>query len=297
MRPWVDGALRRSPFQPAFRWRASRRLAVLAYHAIDDPERFEAQLDVLRREAHPVTLADVADATRRGGVLPRRAVLVTVDDADATLRDLGMPLLRERGIPAVAFVVTGVLDGDRPIWTHEVAALASRDLVRSLKRVPDADRRATVAALLDGSDGPVPPSPQLRRSDLATLRSAGIEIGNHTASHPILPRCDDHTLRREIEEAHATLGTVLGEPPRSFAYPNGDHDPRAEDLLRDLGYVTAFGFDHRLAPVPPNPLLISRLWANASDPIDRFRIVLSGLQPALYRARMRVSPTSRPAAA
>lgn len=287
MKPWLDGALRRSPFQPAFRWRASRRLAVLAYHAIDDPERFEAQLDVLSREAHPVTLDDVA-AAASGGALPRRAVLVTIDDADATLRDHALPLLRERGIPAVAFVVAALLDGERPIWTRDVAVLASTELVRSLKRVPDDERRTAVEELRRRAPTPAPASPQLRRADLPALRSAGIAIGNHTATHPILPRCDDGTVRREIEGAHAMLAAALGEAPDSFAYPNGDHDPRGEEVLRELGYRTAFAFDHRLARVPPEPLRISRLWANASDPVDRFRIVLSGLQPALYRARVRV---------
>jgi hypothetical protein len=59
----LDTVLRRSPAQPAFRWRASRRLAVLAYHGIDDAAGFERHLDHLRRAASPVSLEDVL-ATR-----------------------------------------------------------------------------------------------------------------------------------------------------------------------------------------------------------------------------------------
>ena len=51
IRNGIDRALRLSPLQSAFDRRSARnRLAVLAYHGIDDPDRFAAHLDYI--EAH-----------------------------------------------------------------------------------------------------------------------------------------------------------------------------------------------------------------------------------------------------
>lgn len=44
-----DLVLRRSPLQPLARAANARRLAVLAYHGVDDPAGFERQLDLLTR--------------------------------------------------------------------------------------------------------------------------------------------------------------------------------------------------------------------------------------------------------
>lgn len=297
----VDAALRRTPAQPVFRWRASRRLAVLAYHQVEDVERFEAQLDAIRHEWHAVRLDDVLASIRGRAALPRRAVLITFDDADRSLLERGVPLLRERGLPAVAFVVTGLLGTDRGIWTHEAAELVraggttsvvdatGQGVVRALKVVPDDRRLEALEELRESASSEPAPLPQLRPDDLRSLESAGVAIGNHSVSHPILPMCSDEKLRSELEDSHATLESALGRAPSAFAYPNGDWDERCVLQLDALGYEAAFTFDHRHSAIPPRSgLAISRLWVNSTDPLDRFRIVLSGLQPALYRLRTRV---------
>ena len=47
----IDSVLRHSPLQPVFRAVAAGRLAVLAYHGIDDPRSFAAQMDRLAATA------------------------------------------------------------------------------------------------------------------------------------------------------------------------------------------------------------------------------------------------------
>lgn len=295
---WLDVALRLSPAQPIFHWTASRKLAVLAYHGIEDPDRFEAHLDLLCRQTTVVSLTDALRAFEGQGSLPRRAVLITFDDGHRSVLDVGLSLLRERGLPAVLFAVAGLLDTDRPFWWSEVedlvgrggtvrgvAPASGRELVRALKRASDDERRASIDELRD-TGGPSPAMPQLMSGDLLVLESGGIEVGNHTWSHPCLGRCSDAVVRREIEDAHAALTSILGHPPRAFAYPDGEHDARAAELLRDLGYRAAFMFDHRLSESRPrDPLAISRLRVNSTTTRDRFQTIASGLHPAIHRAR------------
>ena len=128
-------------------------------------------------------------------------------------------------------------------------------------------------------------TPQLRPEDLRELESGGIAVGSHTLTHPCLTHCDVERLELEVAEAHAVLTRALGHPPTAFAYPNGDWDGRAIDAVRRAGYHVAFAFDHRLQSMPPTePLAISRVRVYPAASLDRFRITVSGLRPALHHA-------------
>lgn len=295
----LDAAIRWSPAQLAFRWRSARRLAVLAYHGVDDPARFEEHLDHIRRSARAVSLDETIDAFEGRRTLPERAVLITFDDGHRSVLEAGLPLLRERGLPAVAFVIADLVDSQRPFWWTEVLELIGRggvvssvpsrsaeELLKVLKRLPNDRRRAATEELRRTASGPAAPMPQLSSDDLRALESAGVAIGSHTCSHPYLSKCTDDDVRVEIEDAHRSLARSLGHEPASFAYPYGDHDGRAEEHLRELGYRAAFLFDHRVSePRPHDPLRVSRLRVNSWTPTNRFRTITSGLHPAIHRAR------------
>jgi peptidoglycan/xylan/chitin deacetylase (PgdA/CDA1 family) len=293
--------LRWSPLQVAFMLQAVRRLAVLAYHGVDDPACFRRQLGWLARTMHPVSMDDVLQAMGGGGSLPSRAVLLTFDDGHRSLLEAGLPLLRERGFPATAFVIGGVLDSDQPFWWTETEQLARQGgrsarlggldpaaMVRRLKQVPDGERLEVLEELRATAEGPPPRTPQLRRDELPLLEAGGVTVGNHTVTHPCLPRCDDAKAVAEVEQAHRLLGDALGHQPRTFAYPNGDWDGRAEEALAGAGYEAAFLFDHRANPATPrHPLRISRLRVNSTTNLGRFAMIVSGLHPALHHARGR----------
>lgn len=288
-RDTLDRLLARSPAQWAFHRRAGERLVVLAYHAVDDPARFAAQLDHLVDAASPLPLDVVVDAVRGRRALPERAVLITFDDGARSVHDEALPLLRERGLPAAAFVVTGLLDTDEPYWWTEVEALAASEgpaLVRRLKEVPDDERLATIADLRRVASMPAPRVANLRRSELRALESAGVAVGNHSHTHPCLPRCADDKIRVEVADAHTVLTDVLGHAPTAFAYPNGDCDARSRQAVEDCGYDVAFLFDHRLSPaVPTDPLRVSRLRVDSTTTLDRLTTIISGLHPAMHRLR------------
>ncbi|MDH6128182.1 polysaccharide deacetylase family protein [Kitasatospora sp. GP82] len=294
------GWLRFSPAQPLFRARAAQRLAVLAYHGVTDPRSFGAQLDRLRRLATPVSLQAVERAISEGRPLPPRSVLITFDDADRTVLTHALPALAARRIPAAAFVIAELIGTDRPFWWHEAAFLAQHggqarslptdgrpeQLLDRLKALPDPDRRRTLHELRVSSRHRPPGQEQLTPDDLRTLRSAKVAIGNHTMGHPCLGRCDEATVAAEIMGAHRVLTQWLGEAPTAFAYPNGGYDPRADAVLRALGYRLGFLSDHRLGPrLPVHPLRISRLQVDSMTSTRRFDTILSGLEPAVQRWR------------
>lgn len=242
---------------------------MLAYHGVEDAAQFQAHMEELARHHQPVTAAQVAE-----GRLPERAVLVTFDDGERSVFEHGFPVLRRLGIPATAYVVTGLVDTCEALWWRRAQAAGAS--VPEFKRVPDSERRRRLELLPELQER------QLTSEELRELAAGGVTVGNHTHTHPCLDRCDSDVLQREITQAHERLTTILGEAPTTFAYPNGNRDLRAERRLAELGYRTAFLFDHRLSPrAPSNPLAISRLRISSTASIDRFRLILSGLHPWL----------------
>ncbi len=303
LRGAVNFALRTSPLQPVMRGMAGDQLAVLAYHRVSDPAAFEAQLGYLVRHAHPVSLEAVRVAAKTRTALPRRSVLLTFDDGDISVLDDALPLLRERGVPAVAFVCPGVVDTSEPLWFDELTGLleAGAKLPAWAGRNGD-QAEATAAALAPAQqralfellraslpDGAFRVSRrQLTAADLLRLEHDGVAVGNHSLNHPLLTACDAATIETEIGEAHQRLAAILGHEPIAFAYPAGDVDTRVLDRVTATGYELAFDYDHRLSSWPaPSPLQISRLRGDSADSVDRLAVALSGLHSVVWRAAER----------
>lgn len=293
----AEAALARSPLCTYFRWRTYRRLAVLAYHGVPDGESFERQMAQLRSRWHPIHADELLRALAGTAGLPRRAVLVTFDDGQRSVVERALPALQAHGIPGIVFPVASLVGTDEPFWWDEVTRRLERGAwidelptgpaaaLAVLKRLPDAERRRQIETLRRTDPGPEPTSPQLTPADLRRLEESGVEVGNHTWSHPCLDRCCDEEIRREVVRAHDRLAALSSQIPRTFAYPNGNHDARAAAVLVELGYRAAFLFDHRVAGTPlSDPLAISRIRVDASSSPGRFRLLSSGLHPFLHHA-------------
>lgn len=288
----AEQLLAHSPLQAVALRRRPDALRVLAYHGVPSAQRFADQLDWLAAHTTVVSLDDARRHLLAGATLPSRPVLITFDDGDPTVLSTAVPLLQARGLPAVAFVIAGLVDTDTPFWWTEVEHLlrdrprgTAASVVGELKMLPDGERRERIAQLRETDSGSRLATPQLTSADVRTLREGGVAIGNHSLTHPCLDRCDDRTLRREVEVARQRLHDILGEAPDTFAYPNGNVDARVEACVAAMGHDLAFAFDHRVVHDRPNPLRVSRIRVDSDAPMDRFRIRVSGLHPAFHAAR------------
>lgn len=296
LRPGIDRAMAAIAAPIGERFLASRRLTVLAYHGVEDAVPFDRQIAWLSKNRTLVS-GEQAQAILLGdSPAPERGTLITFDDGETSVHDTALPVLIGHAAAAVVFVVSSLIDSDTPFWWSQVEMstargarsnrhpdLEGRALVRELKAIPDAERRAIIGELLE--EAPADARPQLTTSQLRHLLLSGVAVGNHTKTHPCLHNCPPETLEREIVGAADDLAEVLGARPALFAYPNGDHDARCDPFLRQAGHEVAFLFDHRLAEAPsPDPLRVSRVRVNASDSLERFRSIVSGAHPLLHRS-------------
>ena len=208
------------------------------------------------------------------GRLPSGAAAITFDDGYADNHDVALPILKRHGLSASFFVATGFLDGGR-MWNDTVIEAVRRcaspelDLtglgptglgrlsladirqrqqaitmiIGAIKYLPPAQRLQLVAEIAGRAGATLPDDLMMRTDQVLALHRAGMQIGAHTVSHPILARLSDDEARREIGESKRTLEGVIGSRIGLFAYPNGkpaeDYSPRCVKLARELGFDAA----------------------------------------------------------
>lgn len=87
----------------------------------------------------------------------------------------------------------------------------------------------------------------LNWQQLRQLQEEGVEIGNHSASHPYFvtrqSRDPQHwraQAKHDIQRAQQAFKKHLGTTPQLFAYPYGEYSPELETLLQEIGFAAAF---------------------------------------------------------
>lgn len=207
------------------------------------------------------------------GTLPPRAAAITFDDGYADNHDVALPLLQRHGMKAAFFVATGFLNGgamfnDRVVeavrtaagpmldagWLGLPAALpigdagqrraAIQQLLAAIKYRPQQEREELVGRLERQCGSRLPAGLMMTDNEVVALHNAGMTIGGHTRTHPILCVLDDAAAQREIRDGADDLCAITGADPLLFAYPNGrpgqDFDPRHPPMVRAAGFRYAF---------------------------------------------------------
>lgn len=204
--------------------------------------------------------------------LPARAAVITFDDGYRDNHDVALPLLQKHRMGAAFFVATGYLNGgtmfnDRVIEAVRGARAAALDagwlglaslplgddaqqreaidrLLRAVKHLPLAERERAVARLEDQLGAGVTIQLMMSDAQVQALHAAGMSIGGHTRTHPILKVLEDGAAREEIARGADDLRAITGEAPVIFAYPNGrpgeDFDDRHAPMAKAAGFRFAF---------------------------------------------------------
>jgi peptidoglycan/xylan/chitin deacetylase (PgdA/CDA1 family) len=82
---------------------------------------------------------------------------------------------------------------------------------------------------LIGRDAQTQPAITLR------VKAAGIEIGNHTLTHPELTLLSAMLQRQEIDGGARELQSLTGQRPQFFRPPHGNYNAQTIDVARELG--------------------------------------------------------------
>jgi peptidoglycan/xylan/chitin deacetylase (PgdA/CDA1 family) len=302
---------------------ASRRLkgraVVLMYHRvlpaelasrsfshpgiIVTPESFSRHMDFLKRKFSPLSLAEFHQHMESGTPFPDGACLVTFDDGWVDNYDYALPILRERGIPAVVFVATDYIGSNRPFWQERLGHLLYQASHRGLCQpvlhahdilLPspsdDAALRRAIADTVDrfrsepyekidgllkrmenalalaGLDQRSSPSDRFMTwPQVRAMSEHGITVASHCSSHRLLTRLDEVSVTAEFKRSGRQIETTLGSGTCALAYPGGSHDENVRQSAIQSGYRLGFTTNSGTADAQKDPLSIPRINVHESS--------------------------------
>lgn len=260
------------------------------------PEGFDWQMNHLRKHYNPMSFRQVAELIDRGEPLPARSVIVTFDDGFDDNFQYVYPALQKNNVPATFFITTDYIGTDTVFWfdwsvylckklqrdvtltapgSRQEVKLLARDaprercdkLLRLLKIIPDADRKAMIQEL----ENIVAPrqkyfaaSKPMSWQQAREMQQGGlVEFGSHTLSHPVLTQMDKAAITNELSASKQLIENNLQTACTTFAYPVGGPNAINEEVLHSVslsGYRFACTYRPGLNKIPmENPYLLRRL--------------------------------------
>jgi peptidoglycan/xylan/chitin deacetylase (PgdA/CDA1 family) len=266
----------------------TRSLPMLMYHRIAadgpqalapcrvHPERFEAQLDWLKRYGFRSVGLDTwrRSVEKDFGELPGRAVCLTFDDGYEDFAEVAWPLLQSYGFGATVFLVSDLV-GQKSVWNAAYgppAPLMGWDTVQAIAR----ESRA-----------------------LRQLGREGVVFGSHTATHLDLTRVGPERLVDELRRSKVELEGRLGAEMTAFAYPFGYLDGLTRNAVEASGYQLAVTSCDGRARYGSDLFLLPRITVAGGDDLLAFARKLDLREPApllrrLHYARARQRGAVRP---
>jgi peptidoglycan/xylan/chitin deacetylase (PgdA/CDA1 family) len=272
---------------------------------------FEALIAAARKVGQLVPLRDLVER-HLAGRSTAGLVALTADDAYASLLVEGADLIRRDAIPLTVFVVTQAAAVGASYWWDRIDDLfgrVSRERWRAFE-----DACGLPAEFRDGQPARYGPLRPLRQWLLSVHRGRwpqalepllqgleeevktrtaqrsmtfeeiarfaalpSVDIGVHTASHPVLPLLSDADLTREIATGHAGLRERLPAVVPILAVPFGLFDDRTVTLARRAGMLTSLTLAATTLRRHRRRDDLPRFCLSRDDSPTRLRVRLTGL--------------------
>ncbi len=269
------------------------------------PENFARQMRHLAKHYCVISMEEALHAFEKNARLPEKAVLITFDDGYLDFDEIAWPILQYYRLPATLFVPTAYPDQpQRMFWWDRLyraitfsrrtewnsATLGTLSLrtseqrdhnLRLVQRHVKTLTHTEAMRLVDevcqalGEEHEVEKT-VLSWDDLRRLAKDGVTIGAHTQTHPILTRLSDDAAMSEISGSLADLRRELDNVLPIFCYPDGGHNQKIVNLIKQngcrLAFTTLRGFNH-LGTLDPLRLHRNNVSRNSSLPIFRLRLL------------------------
>lgn len=233
------------------------------------PPDFDRQMRHLKQHYRVLSLEVLFEHVEKRTPLPKRAVLITFDDAYADLKDYAIPILKKHNLSAVIFVPTafpghperwfwwdqlyfainqtrhsrirfkGV--GEFVLSTTASRETAIRQIQDTIKTLPHQMAQERLESFFDELAVPLPDLKSvLDWKELRELKDQGFHLGPHTRNHPILSQADLPLIENEIKGSLDDLLLFADSAYPVFCAPNGGQNAEVRKVLMQSGVRLAF---------------------------------------------------------
>ncbi len=230
-------------------------VAVLMYHDMNPtekggdiitPDLFAAQLDFLRSKGMNFITLQQFRSFMQGGSVPENAVLVTFDDGYENFYTTAYPIMKERGISGVSFVITGDFSKKAHVYTPH---MTQQEITSMLAGDPNTEVQPHTNHL------------HYKTSETTDALTAPL------VSDGVTETKEQYLLRisTDLQSCIAQLKSLNAHPIDSFAYPYGLYTPEVQAVVKEEGIKYAFTTTLGLASRDDNLLAIPRI--NGGSPL------------------------------
>jgi peptidoglycan/xylan/chitin deacetylase (PgdA/CDA1 family) len=272
---WMHWMLGQACLLPYYHMVSDESLShISSLYSYRNVARFKKDLDLLCKGRTPLNLEDFLAAIQRHGHPPENSFLLTFDDGFREMSDVVAPILSSRGIPAVFFLMSAMLDNRQLCFQQKISLLAHRTntvtltsateiaahnifkrhgivssgLNEAIKAVPWTQRQLLdeLAPVLgvDFTDFLHRTAPYLTTDQAAAMIRQGFSIGSHSVDHP---RYRDIPLAEQVRQTRESMQHLASRLPiqiRTFAFPHTDSGVSQEfyrTVLGDGSVAATFG--------------------------------------------------------
>jgi peptidoglycan/xylan/chitin deacetylase (PgdA/CDA1 family) len=333
-------------FQLANAINPSYTLRCVLYHDISDTtstytaglgvtvsrKSFEEDIRFLARHYTPVTL-DQALHPPQNPAKNYRPVLLTFDDAYASVATEAAPICQKYAIPAVFFVSSRFVGNQDLAMDNLICHVANTRGYAAINKAASEAVKSTVnlGNLTDACGEFLPrvwgEQRELFRQGLAhatgqtltelaheaglyisshqlrSLASFNFEIGNHTYSHVYGRNLAGNDFDEEIGRNKSVLESISGKTIRTFSAPYGsaiDLPGKLVEYLRQLNHESAFLVESSVNNPRTDPFRLLRVSVQVSSNADLFSELevlprLRSIRDAMFRRQGGVTPAGSPA--
>lgn len=175
--------------------------AILTFHSIDDrgsvlsfpPATFAKMItEILDGDVTICTLDQLLSPDIDN------ALAITFDDGMRSVYNNALPVLKDANVPSHLYLTTGYVGGKNN-WPTQPAGAPTFEM--------------------------------MNWQEIEACVEAGMQIENHTVSHPDLRRLAQKQIEDECEIADLSIEKQFGRRPRHFAYPYGIYDARVAEIV------------------------------------------------------------------
>ncbi|MBI5142510.1 MAG: polysaccharide deacetylase family protein [Nitrospirae bacterium] len=290
---------------------STARVVILMYHRVlpdisDNPFRiavtevnFAAHMSHLAKNYPVISMDEFERQHLEGRLAEKKQVVISFDDGYADNFTYALPVLKNYNLPAIFYVATDYIGGNRLFWWDEVKRLVSNseslqignnvyDLSSShLKKLHllnivswfrnlSVDERERMLSLMHHRDDVWLEDHLTDRPmawhELDAMLIGGMLIGSHSCKHPSLGSISENDARHEVLESKRVLASRLNVPIKHFSYPydekevtSGSVMPVPRKIVMEAGMKSAVTTVHGYNTTATDVFSLKRMYIDDWD--------------------------------
>ena len=209
-------------------------------------EQFIRQMEFLKRHGYrPITLQDLIAFLQAEKSIPKRSIVLSIDDGYRSVYEIAFPVLVKYGFPATVFIYTDYIGKGGLTW-------------QQMKKMEASGLFSFQA--------------HSKTHDNLTVRSASETIAQYQSR-----------LRNEVRIPVKKLEKRMSVNVLGYAYPFGAVNRMVVDELKKSGYALGVTVRRGANPFFASPYVLRRTMIYKADELDQFKQALLTFEPRKLR--------------